>query len=108
MQGMSELLKHQAVVQLRVERALDVLFLTETHTKSYYSFHSEGHLFVVSGNSEDKWSGFTAVLALDILPYVKNIVQHSPRILQTTNSARSGDVHFIGVNIPHDKSKVLS
>ena len=105
-QGMAELLKHQAVLQLRAEHALDVLFLTETHAKSYYSFHSDGHLFVVNGNSTDKWSGVTAVLAPHIIPYVKNIIQHTSRILQVTISARSGDVHLIGVYVPHDKSEV--
>ena len=105
-QGMAELLKHQAVLQLRQEYNLDVLFLTETHSKSYYSFHSEGHLFVVNGNHQDRWSGVTAVIAPHILPYVKNIVQHNSRILQVTISARSGDVHFVGVYIPHDKSEI--
>ena len=105
-QGMAELLKHQAVLQLRQEYNLDVLFLTETHSKSYYSFHSEGHLFVVNGNHQDRWSGVTAVIAPHLVPYVKNIVQHSSRILQVTISARSGDVHSIGVYIPHDKSEV--
>ena len=106
MQGMAELLKHQAVIQLRQEEELDVSFLTETHAKSYYSFHSEGHMFVVNGNNKDKWSGVTAVLAPHILPYVKNVIQHSSRILQVTISARSGDVHFLGVYVPHDKSVV--
>ena len=105
-QGMAELLKHQAILQLRAEQSLDVLFLTETHAKSYYSFHSDGHLFVVNGNAKDKWSGVTAVLAPHILPYVKNIIQHSSRILQIIISARSGDVHLIGVYVPHDKSEV--
>ena len=105
-QGMAEILKHQAALQLCRDYFLEVLFLTETHSKSYYSFHSEGYMFVVNGNSRDRWSGVTAVIAPNILPYVKNIIQHTSRILEIVISARAGDVHLIGVYAPHDKSEV--
>ena len=104
--GMAELLKHQAVLSLRQEYDFDVLFLTETHAKSYYSFHSEGHLAVVSGNTKEKWAGVTAVIAPHIIPYVQNIIQHTARILQIALSARSGDIHFIGIYAPHHRTEV--
>ena len=103
--GMAELLKHQAVLQLRQENAIDVLFRTETHAKSYYSFHSEGHMCVVNGNTKDKLAGFTAVIAPHIIPHVKNIVQHTSRILQITIDARSKGIRFIGVYSPRDKTE---
>ena len=85
---------------------LDVLFLTETHAKSYSSFHSEGHFVVVNGNTKGKWAGVTAVIAPHITPYVKNIIHHTARILQITIAAMSGDIHFIGVYAPHDRTEV--
>ena len=105
MRGMSELLKHQAVLTLRQEYAIEVLLLTETHAKSYYSFHSEGHLVVVNGNTKDKWA-VTAVIAPHVIPYVKNLIPHTARILQITVAARSEDIHFIGVYAPHDGTEV--
>ena len=56
-QGMAELLKHQAVLGLMKARALDVLILTETRAISYYSFQSEGYSFIVNGNNKDKFAG---------------------------------------------------
>ena len=56
-QGMTELLKHQAVQHLIQDRSLHVLFLTETHCKSYYSFFSNSALYVVNGNNKDPWGG---------------------------------------------------
>ena len=103
-QGTTELLKHQAVLKLVQQQKLDVLFVTETHAKAYHSFHSESHLFVVNGNTKDKWSGVTAVIAPHIIPFVKNIIQHSSRVLQVTLSTKGGDTHLLGVYAPHDKS----
>ena len=91
---------------LRQDYDIDVRFLTETHARSYYSFHSEGHLIVVHGTTKDKWAGATAVIAPHIIPYVKTIIQHTSRILQITLSARSGDIHFIGIYAPHDRTEV--
>ena len=101
---MAELFKHQEVLALIKDKMLDVLFLTETHAKSYYSFNSESHLFIVNGNSKDKWSGVTAVLTPKITPHLKTVIQHSSRILELILRSRSGDIHLIGVYAPHDKS----
>ena len=83
-QSMAELLKHQAVLMLMRLRSLDILFLTETHATSYHQFKSEHHLFVVNGNKKDKYAGVTAVVHPRILPFLKEINQHSNRILQLT------------------------
>ena len=107
-QCMTELLKHQEVLNLRSELSLDILFLTETHSTSYYSFRSSSHLFIVNGTHKDKWSGVTAVIAPKLIPYVKNVTQHSSRILQVTIASSSGDIHFIGVYAPHDKSDITT
>ena len=103
-QSSRELLKHQAVLDLRRESSVDVLMLSETHATSYYSFHSEGHLFIVNGNQKDKWGGVTAVLAPRIIPHLKTVIQHTSRIIQVVLASRSGDVHLIGIYAPHDKS----
>ena len=103
-QSSRELLKHQAVLDLRRESSVDVLMLSETHATSYYSFHSEGHLFIVNGNQKDKWGGVTAVLAPRIIPHLKTVIQHTSRIIQVVLASRSGDVHLIGIFAPHDKS----
>ena len=103
-QGMAELFKNQEVLSLIQEKQLHVLFLTETHAKSYYTFQSEAHLFIVNGNAKDKWSGVTAVLTPKIIPHLKTVIQHSPRILEIVLACRSGDVHLFGVYAPHDKS----
>ena len=62
-QSMTEVLKHQSVLDLIQAARLDILILTETHAGTYHSFHSEGHLFVVNGNNRDKWAGVTAVIS---------------------------------------------
>ena len=105
-QGMMEILKHQSVLQLLKDTQLDLLFLTETHAKSYYAFHSQQNLFIVNGNNKDKWSGVTAVITPHLQPFIKQVIQHTSRILQITLSSSSGDIHLIGVYAPHDKSDV--
>ena len=100
----TELFKHQEVLSLIKEKQLHVLFLTETYAKSYYTFQSEAHLFIVNGNAKDKWSGVTAVLTPKIIPHLKTVIQHSSRILEIVLACRSGDVLLFGVYAPHDKS----
>ena len=105
-QSMAELLKHQAVLDLITSRSLDVLFLTETHSTSYYQFKSQQHLFVVNGNKKDRYAGVTAVIHPRILPFLKEINQHTSRILQITFDMASGDQHYIGVYAPHNKHDI--
>ena len=102
-QSMAEQLKHQAVLHIIKERALDVLFLTETHATQYHQYKSQHHLFIVNGNNKDKYGGVTAIIPPRTLPFLKEVVQHGSRILQVTLSSSSGDVHFLGVYAPHNK-----
>ena len=102
-QSMAELLKHQSVLDVIQARAIDVLFLTETHATKYHQFRSQQHLFVVNGNHRDKYAGVTAVLHPRILPFLKEINQHSTRIIQVTLSVASGDIHLFGVYAPRNK-----
>ena len=100
---MAEQLKHQAVLHIIKERALDVLFLTETHATQYHQYKSQHHLFIVNGNNKDKYGGVTAIIPPRTLPFLKEVVQHGSRILQVTLSSSSGDMHFLGVYAPHNK-----
>ena len=105
-QSLVELLKHQAVIDTMKQRNLDLLFLTETHSHSYYQFRSEGFFFISNGNKKDKYAGVTAVISPALMPFLKEINQHSARCLQITFAASSGDMHFIGVYAPHNKLDV--
>ena len=104
-QGMAELLKHQAVLGLMKARALDVLILTETRAISYYSFQSEGYTFIVNGNNKDKFAGVTAVVSPQARPFLHQVTQHTNRIIELEFSCKSGNIHIIGVYSPHDKSE---
>ena len=102
-QSLAELLKHQSVLDILRSRCLDLLFLTETHSQSYYQFKSEGYFFISNGNKKDKYAGVSAVIAPSMLPFLKEINQHSARCIQVTFASSSGDIHFIGVYAPHNK-----
>ena len=102
-QGMAEILKHQQIIDMMREKSLHILILTETRNTSYYTYNSQGYLWVLNGNNKDKYGGVTAVVSPHIRPFVKDIIQHTPRILQITLSLRSGNVHIIGIYAPHDK-----
>ena len=61
---------------------------------------------MVNGNKRDKYAGVTAVIHPRIMPFLKEINQHSTRILQITLSVSSGDVHLFGVYAPHNKHEL--
>ena len=102
-QGIAELLKHQQCLDMMTSGALDILFLTETKTTSYYTYNSQGHLFIINGSTKDKYGGVIAIVSPALRPFIKDIFQHSTRILQIVVSCHSGDSHYIGVYAPHDK-----
>ena len=102
-QGIAELLKHQQCLDMMTSGALDILFLTETKTTSYYTYNSQGHLFIINGSTKDKYGGVIAIVSPAFRPFIKDIFQHSTRILQIVVSCHSGDSHYIGVYAPHDK-----
>ena len=102
-QGIAELLKHQQCLDMMSSESLDILFLTETKTTSYYTYNSQGHLFIINGSTSDKYGGISTIISPTLRPFIKDIFQHSTRILQVVISCHSGDSHYIGVDAPHDK-----
>ena len=72
------------------EHKLGILFLSETKSTSYYSYNSEGHLVVLSGNNRDKHAGVGLIIAPSIRPYLLDIVQLSPRIVHITFKKKGG------------------
>ena len=102
-QGMAEILKHQQILDIMNEKSLQLMFLTETRSTSYYTYNSLGYLWILNGDNKDRFAGITAVVAPHIRPFIKDVVQHTSRILQITISMQSGDAHFIGIYAPHDK-----
>ena len=102
-QGIAELLKHQQCLDMMSSETLDILFLTETKTTSYYTYNSQGHLFFINGSTSDKYGGISAIISPTLRPFIKDIFQHSTRILQVVISCHSGDSRYIGVYAPHDK-----
>ena len=102
-QGIAELLKHQQCLDIIARQALDILFLTETKTTTYYTYNSQSHLFIINGSPQDKYGGVAAIVSPAFRPFIKDVFQHSSRILHLVVACRSGDCHFIGVYAPHDK-----
>ena len=64
---------------------------------------SQGHLFIINGSPKDKYGGVSAIISPSTRPFVKDVFQHSSRILHIVTASQSGDTHFIGVYAPHDK-----
>ena len=73
-QGMAEILKHQQVITMMRQQNLDILVLTETRGKSYYTYNSEGYLFIVSGSVQDPYAGVTIVVAPRTRPISKMLL----------------------------------
>ena len=100
-QGFADTLKLKNCLQLMREHNLDVLFLTETKSHSYYTYISEQHMVILSGNHFDKNAGVGAIIHPKIRPYLLDIIQVSPRILQVSFKKQGGNVHMIGAYAPH-------
>ena len=100
-QGPANQLKHQLVLQYMSNRNLDILILTETRAKLYHSFSSQSYKFVVNGSPDDPYAGISAIISPLMLPFIKDIVQLTPRILQISLYSHSGTIHLIGIYAPH-------
>ena len=100
-QGFADTLKLKTCLQIMAESNLDVLFLTETKSTSYYSYTSEEHLVVLSGNHKDKYAGVGAIISPNIRPHLMDVVQVSTRILHLIFGKKGGNIHFVGVYAPH-------
>ena len=97
-QGFADTLKLKNCIQLMREHKLDVLFLTETKSHSYYTYTSEQHLVVLSGNHFGKNAGVGAIVHSTIRPHLLDIIQVNPRILQLSFKKNGGNVHMIGAH----------
>ena len=102
-QGKAEILKHQQTIALMTQYGLDILVLTETRSKSYYSYNSQGYQFIVNGSPKEAYAGVTIIIAPHIRPYVQDVIQHSPRLTQITIACQEGNTHVIGAYAPHNK-----
>ena len=100
-QGFADTLKLKNSIQMMREHNLGVLFLSETKSTSYYSYNSEGHLVVLSGNNREKRAGVGVIIAPKLRPYLLDIIQVSPRLIHVTFKKKGGNVHLIGTYAPH-------
>ena len=99
-QGLAETLKLKTIIQIMSEHNLDVVMLSETRCTSYYSYSSEGHLVILSGNQRDKFAGAGAVVHPRIRPHLSDVLQLTNRILHLTFNQKGGRVHVIGAYGP--------
>ena len=56
-QGLADTLKVKSSAQLMQEHNLGAIMLSETRSTSYYSYLSQQHLVILSGNTRDKYAG---------------------------------------------------
>ena len=83
------------------EHKLDVLFLTETKSTSYYSYLSEQYLVILSGNHKQKHAGVGAIVSPKLRPHLLDVLQVSPRLIHLCFKQCSGNVHLLGAYGPH-------
>ena len=83
------------------EHNLDVIMLSETKSTSYYSYTSEGHLVILSGNNRDKHAGVGAIIHPRLRPHLADILQLSNRIIHLTFNKKGGRIHVVGAYGPH-------
>ena len=102
-QGFADTLKLKNSLQIMQEHRLDVLILTETKSMSYYSYTSEEHLVVLSGNHKDKYAGVGAIISPRIRPHLMDIIQVNPRIIHLAFKKKGGNIHVVGAYAPHSK-----
>ena len=75
------------------EHNLDVVMLSETRCTSYYSYSSEGHLVILSGNQRDKFAGVGAVVHPRIRPHLSDV--YSLLIESFTSPLTRKEVEFM-------------
>ena len=89
-QGFADTLKLKNSIQIMEEHRLDILILTETKSTSYYSYISEGHLVILSGNKKDKNAGVGAILSPKIRLYLMDVLQVNNKIIHLGFRSREG------------------
>ena len=100
-QGLADTLKIKNLILMMQEHHLQVLILSETKSTAYYSYTSEQHLVIQSGNYKDRYAGIGAIIHPSIRPYLADVVQVNNRIIHLTFNKKGGRVHVIGVYAPH-------
>ena len=80
-QGFADTLKLKSALQVMAGHRIDVLLLSETKSTSYYSYVSEGHLVILSGNTRDKHAGVGAIISPHLRPYLMDVIQVNNRIV---------------------------
>ena len=46
-----------------IDKSIHIMILTETRNHSYYTYNSQGYLWILNGNNQDKYAGVTAVVS---------------------------------------------
>ena len=100
-QGMADTLKLKSIIQLMEQHKLGVVTLSETRSTSYYSYLSEQHLVILSGNTKDKYAGIGAVVHPLLRPHLVDVVQVNSRIIHLIFNKKGGKIHVIGCYAPH-------
>ena len=100
-QGFVDTLKLKNALLLLEEHRLDVLMLSETRSTSYYSYLSEQHLVILSGNNKNKFGGVGTIVSPKARPHLLDVIQLNNRILYLAFGKKGGDFHVIGAYGPH-------
>ena len=100
-QGFTEALKLKSCILFMQEYKVDILLLSETKSRQYYSYQSEQHLVILSGNNRDPNAGVGAIIAPHLRPHLADVVQVNPRLIHLTFRKKGGNLHIIGVYGPH-------
>ena len=102
-QGLADTLKLKNLILMMQEQNLGVMILTETKSTSYYSYTSEQHLVIQSGNHKDRYAGIGAIIHPKLRPYLSDVVQVSNRIIHLTFNKKGGRLHVVGTYAPHSR-----
>ena len=98
---MADTLKLKNLLLMMKEHNLDIMFLSETKSTSYYSYLSEQHLVVVSGHNKEKHAGVGVIVHPRIRPHLADVIQVNNRIIHLVFNKKGGRTHFFGVYAPH-------
>ena len=107
-QGVADTLKLKNAIQLMKEHRLGVLLLSETRSTSYYSYTSEQHLVILSGNKSDRFAGVGAIISPWLRPYLMDVIQVNNRIIHLAFKKQGGNLRVIGVYVTNILSMYMS
>ena len=58
-------------------------------------------MVILSGNHVDKNAGAGVIISPQVRPHLLDVIQVSPRVIQTSFKKKGGNIHLIGVYAPH-------